>query len=316
MHTSSPGSLLLFAAALAVAIFTQSPCRGQDAVGHKLLGTLGLQAGSPPPPGIYVVDRIGTYHSDELVDRSGNRLPVGLDLDALFGNVGISGTYEWKQISTYLTAAVGVPMARVSVTTSNPAASIDRFGLGDLYVQPLQLGWSTPHLDALVGYALYLPTGGHEPGGNDGIGRGYLSQEPSLGATAWFDGDRTWQLTALASYDFNLKTRDVDITRGQTLQVQGGLGKKLFGMLDLGLAAYALWQTTDDAGSALPAAVRGARDAAYGLGPEIDVTIPTIRTRLAMRYEHDVVVHSRPLGQTFLVTLTVNPWRLPSSAAP
>jgi hypothetical protein len=73
----------------------------------------------------------------------------------------------------------------------------------------------------------------------------------------------------------------------------------------VGLAAYALWQVRDDRGADLPEPLRGARDRAFGLGPEIDITVAPIRSRITLRYCRDVVVNARPLGQVLVVGLTV-----------
>jgi len=79
-------------------------------------------------------------------------------------------------------------------------------------------------------------------------------------------------------------------------------------MVDLGVAAYALWQIVDDAGSAVPRPLAGARDLDYGLGPEINVWVPKLRTRLIARYTHDVWVRTRPNGELMLIELQFSPW--------
>ncbi|MHB8877370.1 MAG: hypothetical protein ACYC8T_27065 [Myxococcaceae bacterium] len=56
--------------------------------GNKLLGTLGLQAGSQVPPGLYLGDRALFYFANELKDRNGDPLDVGLDLDAFANGFG------------------------------------------------------------------------------------------------------------------------------------------------------------------------------------------------------------------------------------
>ena len=218
--------------------------------------------------------------------------------------IGIAGTFQVPWLSTYVNAAIGVPIARVTLETDRPEANVDKYGLGDLYVQPLKLGWKLDRLDVVTGYAFYAPTANFEPGGRDGVGRGQWTQQFSLGSTVYFDQARTWQLSALASYELNQRKQNVDITRGATLQYQGGLGKTLFGIVDVGLAGYALWQVTDDHGTDLPPALRGAREQAFGLGPEIAVAIPPLRSRLSVRYEHDIDVKSRPLGQILVIGLT------------
>ena len=42
----------------------------------------------------------------------------------------------------------------------------------------------------------------------------------------------------------------------------------------IGLAGFGLWQVTPDKGADLPATLRGGRTRVFGLGPELDVTIP------------------------------------------
>jgi hypothetical protein len=81
---------------------------------------------------------------------------------------------------------------------------------------------------------------------------------------------------------------------------------------NVGLAGYALWQVTDDTGSDVPPALLGAHDRAFGLGPELDITIAPIRSRVTVRYEHDLAVQSRTLEQIFLVSFNFGAYR-PSS---
>jgi hypothetical protein len=140
------------------------------------------------------------------------------------------------------------------------------------------------------------------------VGSGNLTQEASLGGTVYFDRAKQWRISALGALNVNGRKRAVDITRGTTLEVQGGIGGEFFRILDIGLAGYALWQVTDDTGSDLPAVLRGARDRAYGLGPEIGVDVPTIRGRLSVRYEHDLLVASRPEGQLLVLQLAFLAW--------
>lgn len=298
------GARLAGLALCAMVLFPAAPSSAQD-LGHKLVGTLGLGAGSQPDSGLYLADRVLSYHANEVVDRNGRRIAGDVDLDAVANVVGISGTLEVPWLSTYVNATIGVPVARVTLRTDRPEVGVDKFGLGDLYVQPLKLGWKPGQFDVVAGYAFYAPTGHFAPGRNDGVGSGQWTHEFSLGGTVHFDRGKTWRLSALASYDLNLRKRDIDITRGDTVQIQGGASKVLFGILEVGLAGYALWQVRDDRGADVPPPLRGARDRAYGLGPEIGVTLAPLRSRLTVRYERDIDVRSRPRGQILVIGLTV-----------
>ena len=75
-------------------------------------------------------------------------------------------------------------------------------------------------------------------------------------------------------------------------------------VLTVGAAGFALWQVSDDSGSALPPALSGARARAFGLGPEIDLVIPAIRSRLELRLEWELGVKSRVDGTVLVGGLT------------
>lgn len=287
------------------------PAGAQQDLGHKIPGVIGIDAGVQRDPGLYLADRLLYFHANRVVDREGRELPVGLNLDAVANAFGVGFTWELRSLDTYLNAAVGVPVARVRGSSEQPLASIDRFGLGDIFVQPLALGWRVAGADIVAGYAFYAPTGRSTPGGRGGVGRGNWTHQPSLGGTAFFDDRRAWRFSVLGSYDFNQRKLDIDITRGDTLQFQGGVGGPVHRLLILGLIGYALWQVQDDSGSDLPVALRGARDRAFGLGGELSVPIRAIRSRITARYAHDLSVRSRPQGGVLTLEFTFVAWRPP-----
>lgn len=296
-------------AVLAALLGTAATARAQQInLGHKLPGTLGLQAGVVPPAGLYVQDAFLVFLADRAIDRNGNTVLRGLDLRVIADQVGIGVSFEIKPIKALYGMAVGVPFARIRADAIPPQLNVDRDGLGDIYVRPMQLGFRTPHADLLASYAFYVPTGRFEFGPRGGVSSGQWTFEYSLGGTLYFDSDKKWRLTALASYDnYGPKNRG-DIIRGDIVQLQGGLGVELFRVLTVGLDSYSLWQVRDNGGADLPAALRGARDQAFGMGPELLLKIPPLRTQMAFRWEHDIRVRSRPLGQVFLVSLAVKAW--------
>jgi hypothetical protein len=281
-----------------------TPEAGAQDLGHKVLGTLGLLAGSQPGTGLYVADRFLSYGANDIIDRNGHRIPAGVDLDAIANGIGIQVSFKLPGHSIYLNASSGVPAAAVHLNTDRPEASLDRFGLGDLYVQPIKIGWKMTRMDIVSGYAFYAPTGLFTPRGSGGIGRGNWTHEFSLGSAVYFDRARTWHISGLASYELNQRKRGIDIRRGDTVQIQGGAGKTLR-IVDLGLAGYALRQVRADRGADIPEPLRGATDLVFGLGPEIDFTLAPIRSRITVRYCRDIVVYSRPLGRILVFGLTV-----------
>ena len=282
-------------------LFWTFPAAAQE-LGNRVLGTLGLLAGSQPDSGIYVADRFLFYRANDLIDRNGHEIPVGLDLNAMANVIGTQMTFRLPWGSTYMNAALGVPAARFGLQTEHPEASIDRVGFADLFVQPVKIGWKMTQSDIVAGYSFYPPT--VTPGPRGGLGRGYWTHEFSLGSAVYFDRGKTWHLSELVSYARNGRSHDIDLIRGSTVQFQGGAGKNL-GAVTMGMAGYGLWQVQDDRGSAVPMSLRGSRDRVFGLGPEIDIRIPAIRSQIVLRYCHDVAAKTRPFGQIIVVGLTV-----------
>lgn len=301
-------AVLIMTTIVVVEWVTRRPAGAQE-LGHKIPGTVGIHAGDQPGEGLSFADRLARYSADQARDRNGIALPLpGFDLDAVAGVFGIGAGVRLASHGPYLGVAIGVPVAHVSLNIDRPEVSVDRFGLGDLYVQPIRLGWKFPRLEFGTSYAFYAPTGWYDPAGRRGVGAGQWSHEMTLGGTVFFDRARTVFVSALSSVIINQQKQGIEITRGATMQIQGGIGVRLFRFVDVGLAGYALWQIADDTGTALPNALRGARDQVYGVGPEIGILIAPIHAQLSVRYEHDFGVRARPDGQLLACTLSWRAW--------
>jgi hypothetical protein len=197
------------------------------------------------------------------------------------------------------------------LSVDDPRAAIDRSGFGDMYVQPLKVGWRWRRFDAVGAYALYVPTGRFEPRGGSGIGRGFWTQQLSLGGEAYLSDDRARRVSVLASYDGNFRKRGIDITRGNTVQVQGGAGVGVAKIGVVGIAGYALWQVTDDQGSDLPPVLRGARDRVFGFGPEVQFALPKIGARAELRMLFEFGARARPEADVLAGGLTYRAWTPP-----
>ncbi|MBU6281662.1 transporter [bacterium] len=260
------------------------------------------------PPGLHLGERFLLFEADRLLDRKGDPLPVrGLDVRSWANVVGIGATFRLADgAGPFWTLAFAVPVARIDVRAGLPAISFDREGLGDIAIEPVRLGWRLPRVDVVGGYDVYAPTQQLNRGG---IARSQWTHQLSAGGTLWLDDQRGFRISALASWNIYERKPDVDVTRGQTVQVQGGIGGRFLRIVDLGVASYALWQTGRDRGADLPPALTGQRERAVGLGPEIDVLLPWIRSRLTVRYEWEVSGRARLDGSILVVGLGFAAWQ-------
>ena len=296
---------IAFAISVCAQLLLAAKTTAAQDLGHKLPGLIGLDAGRIPEPGLYLVYRFVDYQADELRDRNGNLIPIGnLQLQGISNAFGVSYTVNLKQSSVSLTATAAVPVARLRFNIQDrPEVSFDRFGLADAYIQPVRLGWRGDRFDVVTSYALYLPTGIFTLAGGKGKGvsSGQVTHEFSAGGSIYANTNRDVFVTALASYDLNLRKRGIDITRGDTFQIQGGVGLDfLEHVIEVGAAGHGLWQVRPDRGVDLPLILRDGRDRVYGVGPEVAVLIKAIRSQIRVRYEWDLGVHSRPKGNVFV----------------
>jgi hypothetical protein len=274
-------------------------------LGHRLPAGAGFDAGTQVDEGIYLGDRFVWFASGRVRDRHGAAVPIeNLDIDA-YGNVfGIAGTRRLGEL--YVTVATAVPIVKLSIDSDNPAASVDRLGLGDVFVEPIQLGARLSHVDVVGSYSFYAPT---SQGQRTGVGRSQWSHQLAAGGTLFWDDRHGWRVSALASYIYYRKKQDIDITRGDTLLIQGGAGGRVIDGVEVGLAGYALWQVRDDRGTDLPAALTGARERAFGLGPELDLLVPALRSRMSARWTWDIDGRARPVGTMLVVSVSVAVWQ-------
>ena len=289
-----------------LALVAGGPAFAQQDIGHKILGGVGIDAGVQSEPGLYIAGRLVWYAATQLRDREGNVVAVqGLDLDAWGVTLGAAFVVKpSSKKAPYLSFALSAPVAKLSLSVDDPRVQVDRSGFADMYVQPLKAGWRLTGFDLVSSYSLYAPTGRFEPRGGSGIGRGFWTQELSLGGAAFLKGSRLRRISALASYDINSRKRGIDITRGNTLQIQGGAGLPVARVVTIGAAGYALWQVTDDRGTALPQVLRGQRDRVFGLGPEVQLVLPKRGLRMEARAEFDFGVRSRPRGNVIVAGVT------------
>src|SRR4029078_261421 len=102
-------------------------------------------------------------------------------------------------------------------------------------LQPLKLGWRERRFDVVTSWTIYIPPGRFEPRLGVSPGKGYCTNQLSIGGAAIFDTTRTRLISALASYEFNTRKRGIDVRRGNMFQIQGGAGVGVTNLLMVGV---------------------------------------------------------------------------------
>lgn len=293
--------------------------------GHNVPGDVGLQSGSQAPPGLYVGNIYYTYPTSKLKNDSGETINREGKLRFTYDFVFVS----WVTNKKFLGGNIGGQAALVFVKNRIDAFSLDvasDVAASDNYLQPINLGWHFKRADVIAGYGVYLPTGYYKSGSRDNTGLGMFSHELSLGSTVYLTENKMWHAAALFQYEMHARKPGIDITVGDMVTIEGGVGKTFVKMIpekgplvtNVGLAAYTQFKATGDSGTGINPLLRGLKDRVFGVGPELNVYIPQLKGTIGVRYIPEFGARNTTQGQTFVVTfaLQAKSWMPPPPAQP
>ena len=281
--------------------------------GSNIAGDFGLKSGSQAPPGVYLGYFLYNYGSSRLVGQDGRELSFDKgDIDA-FAHVAIVSVVTGKKFLGGHYGATFIPSV-VNLSIEAPRVSLEEgtgFGVADLYVIPVNLGWTTKHADITTWYGFFAPTGEYTAAGSPDRGLGMWSHEIALGSTFYLNKSKSVHASALGAYEMHSKKKDTDVRVGQLLTIEGGVGVTTEKAMNFGMAYYAQWKVTDDSGLGLPALVedRLGKNRNYGLGPEAGMVLPLSKdlSKLALlnvRHLFDLGSRLDTKGQTLALNVT------------
>lgn len=183
----------------------------------------------------------------------------------------------------------------------------DQFNLGDIFVQPVWLGWSGEHYSASLGYGFYAPTGDFEQGAMDNTGLGFWEHQIQAGG-AWYPlGHRATAVTLVSTYEINHKKEDADITPGSVFSLNWGVSQYLplkkdnSLLMELGLTGYSQWQVTDDSGD--DASDVDVHDQVHSAGCQAGLLYAPWDAGLSARYMHEFYAEDHFRGDMFMITI-------------
>ena len=305
----------VIAAAISLALLPAPEAQAQLS-GHNTLGDFGLMSGSQPAPGFYATGFYYRYGTSKVSNRNGERVsfspeePGEITVNALAGllwyvsDVKILGAnYGVVAVAQFANAALEASIFGLEQTTG--------VSLGDLYLQPINLGWHTNHADFTAGVGLFMPSGRYEQDGSDNVGLGMWSFELYAGTTVFFDEEKSWHLATTAFYETHTEKKDSDIEVGDILSLEGGFGKAFFeGAINVGIAYYAQWKITNDNFGIDLEHLAGpfiGKHKVFGVGPEFTVPIATTSKLISLvnvRLLWEFGARTKTQGMTLAVTAT------------
>ena len=315
-NTTGPAMVMLVISALSAK--AQMPIGGV----HYAAGLEGIKGGSLPGPGIYARDDNFFYYgtSDLLTDYKSyiyQQAPglmwmtpwkiLGADygMDITVPLIYNDISYKTIQGAT-LPSGEGPPL----VTTG-----MNRFGLGDVEIEPLLLSWHLKHFDFRAGYGFWAPTGDYNNASVVNLGDGAWTQMISLGGVWYVDHNKSWAFSILNHFEFNSQAPGTHLVPGITLPggagggggvtevpvpanipcstytMEWGASKTIYKKIDVGIVGY--FQEQFMYGTSSP--FNDSQVAA--IGPEVRGEFPGTGWTVALRYEYQFLANNSPQGQ-------------------
>jgi hypothetical protein len=307
--------------------------RAGDA-GHYVGGMMDTRDYFVPAPGVYGALYNYFYTSDRYNDQNGNKVSsvsigpgpgvdVNVDLDMYVLAPAVIWSSPWEILGGRYAAYIAPTFANASIQSAvstvrgrGGSAEESTFAPGDLFVQPLWLGWSQPHWDVSTAYGFYAPVGKYStetgPFGNvtvpasDNIGLGFWTQQ-FQGAVAWYPmTNRATAVTAAMTYEYNSEQEGTDIKYGQNLWLTWGISQYLplkkdnSLLLEVGPAGYYEWQVSDSTGGTSDP---DSRTQVSGIGGQIGLTYVPWNLILNFRGFYEYAAEERVQGASFSINL-------------
>ena len=240
--------LLIFLAGSLFFLFISITSLFAGETSHYTNGVEGIKAATLPPPGLYYRMYNVFYNADKLMDPDGDELNVGFDV-SVYANVSrLIWVSDYKILGADYVIDALVPFIYTDISIDAMGLKDDKFGIGDVILEPFVLSWHGERYDAVIGVGVYAPTGEYDVNKPASPGKDNWTGMITLGGTCYFDKEKTWSASILSRYEFHSEKDSVDITPGNDFHFEWGVGKTLGKVWDVGVAGYCHWQVTDDKG--------------------------------------------------------------------
>jgi hypothetical protein len=253
------------------------------------LGLSAINSGVSASPGFTYSNAFLFYSRSEQVGGNGDVLATGQQSVLLDMNTILWTSAEDIAMlgGARFSSAVTIPIANNSLSSSTQGAISGGGGAGDLYFQPVILGWRTERADVRGILGFLAPTGKFNAGATDNVGNGYWTPVIAAGETFYLSEDRTITFSAFEMYEFHSTQSGTQIHPGETFDLDYSLLRAFTfpeSRLQVGLIGYGAWQTTAKTGPQITAAQEGQRYRVNAIGAGLNYALPARKVTLSFKY--------------------------------
>jgi hypothetical protein len=282
------------------------PAIGQER-GQYIPGTGGLNSGMQTPEGITYANYFFWYPTKTFKNQTGNKAAINFDINLLVDLNLFAYTTKAKFLGGTYGMAVGVPIVNSPVDLPRLGAGISPTGIGDIYVEPINLGWKLKKADVKAAYGFIAPTGKFGAA-SDTTTTDYWGHQFTFASTVYLDKTKLTQFSFNTNWEFHQKKRHEDLKVGNNMTLEAGVGKifvKNEGkqLIQFGVVGYSEFQLTNDSGTAVPALTANNKDRVFAIGPEFGVILPTKKFNFMARVLPEFGARNRTQGVTVVFAI-------------
>jgi len=253
-------------------------------------GAEDFMAGALPPPGVYFKNYLTYYQASKLKDNDGNDVPIDFKLKVWADVLRFIYVTDTKILGANWAVHAFIPLVYQDVSV--PGQSDDRFGLGDIIIDPIILGWHSRNVHVTAGLDIYIPTGSYNQDRLANTGRNYWTFEPVLGVTYLSDGG--FEVSAKFMYDYNTENDDTKVQSGQEFHVDYAVGYHIGKEWIVGLNGYYYQQVTEDERDGNDAGNKGR---VFALGPAVQCNYKNMS--FTAKWQPEFEARNKPEGNKF-----------------
>jgi hypothetical protein len=275
--------------------------------GQYLQGQYGLNAGVIPDPGVTYMNMAFNYSANTLNDAHGHSIPditstyqfwVDENIIMLVPDVKVLG----GNFAPYVAVSFANGSLVADITGTDVSGGGGGAGMADMWVEPIQMGWHFSRADATAGYAFVAPTGRFTPGASDNVGSGYWGNHLNTGVTGYITKNKGTSANVFLDWEQHGKKHGIDITPGQALTMEWGLGqalplnKQITKVVQLGMVGYDQWQLTANKGLTADVPYYSV----YSIGMQANYIDLKHGIMGFFKYYNELSAYAHPLGRTFV----------------
>ncbi|AME28551.1 SphA family protein [Burkholderia sp. PAMC 26561] len=210
--------------------------------------------------------------------------------------------HTWNQMLGPFTLSSGTVATVVHLTVDAAGASGRRTALGDLTLQPVELGYANPSHTFFAYFAsdVSLPTGAYSSSRVANPGLNIYAWEPALGTT-WLPNPQ-WEISTFSVFEVHSPDKATHYHSGSVAIFDYLAGYSVTPQYQIGIQGYLLKQFTDDTANGAVVA-DGFKGQAIAIGPQLRVNL-TKSSAIVFKYQQEFAVRNRAKGEKLWVEIS------------